>query len=132
MVILPPVLKKEVPVVSLSSAVLGIGALALVASGCSWTDKIGTHHLIVGIGFAVVTSTNRTGVEIRDDQALGLMVGPDSGGVGWMRHHRVVIDPERASNTVVSVKATPFSLTIKNFDPYSTQPKNPKQTKEGN
>jgi len=99
------------------------GCIALAVtfwSGCSWTDHGGTHHLIVGLGFGIVTTTNRTGVEVRDDRVLGAMIGPDGGGVGWLRRHRVAIDPEKASNTVVSIKATPLALTVKNFDPYFT------------
>ena len=113
----------------LSVYLMGLASFSLLASGCSWTDKGGTHHLIVGIGFAVVTCTNRTGVEVRDDRALGLMLGTDGGGIGWMRHHLVAIDPERASNAIVSIKATPFNLTIRNFDPYSKDTNQPNQEK---
>lgn len=94
-------------------------ASSLLLYGCSWTDSSGTHHLIVGVGFGVITTTNRAGVEVRDSRVLGAEVDPDGGGIGWMRHHRVAIDPALASNVVVSVKASPFGLTVKNFDPYS-------------
>ena len=46
-------------------------------AGCSWTDKNGTHHLIVGIGFGVVTTTNRAGVDVYDARVLGGEIGPD-------------------------------------------------------
>lgn len=98
----------------------GITFLSLLCTGCSWTDKGGTHHLIVGIGFGVITTTDRVGVDVRDSRVLGAEIGSDGVGVGWMRHHRAVIDPAIASNTIVSIKANPFGLTIKNFDPYST------------
>jgi len=94
-------------------------AFGLLLSGCSWTDAGGTHHLIVGVGFGVITTTNRPGVEVRDSRFLGGEIGPDGAGVGWVQHHHVAIDPALASNVVVSVNASPFALTVKNFDPYS-------------
>jgi len=106
--------------------------LAILAgtAGCSWTDKSGTHHLIVGLGFGIITTTNCTGVEVRDSQVLGAAVEADGAGIGWMRHHRVAINPTLASNVVISIKANPCSLTVKNFDPYSTVTNKP--TKENN
>jgi hypothetical protein len=92
--------------------VLGLGALA----GCSWTDKNGTHHLIVGLGFGVVTTTNMPGVDVWDSRVLGALAGPNGASVGWMQQHRLAIDPLRASNVVISIKATPCSLTVRNFD----------------
>ena len=80
-----------------------------------WSDKSGTHRLIVGIGFGIITTTNRPGVDVRDSHILGGEIGPDGFGVGWMNRHRVAIDPLLASNAVVSVKANPFGLTIKNY-----------------
>lgn len=91
----------------------------LAQTGCSWTDAHGTHHLIVGLGFGVVTTTNRPGVDVYDARVLGAMAGPDGAGVGWMQQHRVAIDPALASNVVVSIKATPGSVTVKSFDPYA-------------
>jgi len=96
--------------------VFGLCAAALC--GCHWTDESGTHHMIVGVGFAIITTTNRPGVEVQDSRFLGGEIGSDGVGVGWMQHHQVAIDPALASNVVVSVKANPFSLTVKNFDPY--------------
>lgn len=98
----------------------GIIALFLLWAGCAWTDKGGTHHLIVGIGFGVITTTNRAGVDVRDSRVLGVEIRPEGAGVGWMRHHGIIIDPAIASNVVISVKANSLGLTIKNFDPYST------------
>ncbi len=89
----------------------------LAQTGCSWTDARGTHHLIVGLGLGVVTTTNRPGVDVYDARVLGAMAGPDGVGVGWMQQHRVAIDPVLASNVVVSIKATPGSVTVKSFDP---------------
>jgi hypothetical protein len=94
-------------------------AAGLIVSGCSWTDAGGTHHLIVGIGFGVITTTNRPGVEVLDSRVLGGEIGTDDAGVGFMRHYRVAIDPILASNVVITIKANPFGLTVKNFDPYS-------------
>jgi hypothetical protein len=34
----------------------------------------------------------------------------------------VEIDPNTASNAVVSIRATPFSLEVKNLDPYGEGP----------
>jgi hypothetical protein len=98
--------------------VLGTAALLLL-TGCYWTDTTGTHHLVVGIGFGIITTTNRPGVEVFDSRILGGQFGPDRVGVGLMRHHSLLLDPALASNVVVSVKASPFGLTVKNFDPYS-------------
>jgi hypothetical protein len=98
--------------------------------GCSWTDAGGTHHLIVGLGLGIITTTNCTAVDVRDSRVLGGEIGPDGVGIGWVQHHRVAIDPARASNVVVSVKANPFGLTIKNFDPYSTDHSKTNQTEE--
>lgn len=106
---------------------LTFSALTLYA-GCSWTDKGGTHHLIVGVGFGVITTTNRAGVEVRDSRILGGEFGPDTVGLGWMEHHRTAIDPMLASNVVISVKASGMNVTIKNFDPYGTNQNDPGQT----
>ena len=98
---------------------LAISLVCLVlVTGCSWTDKHGTHHLIVGVGFGLVTTTNRAGVDVYDSAVLGAAVGPDGAGVGWMRHHRVQIDPKLASNVVISIKSTPGNLTITNYAPF--------------
>lgn len=94
--------------------------LVLVAAGCSWTDKGGTHHLIVGIGFGVITTTNAPGVSVYESHVLGGELGPDFAGLGWMQHHQVQIDPALASNVVVSIKSTGLDASIKNFDPYQT------------
>lgn len=89
-------------------------------AGCAWTDKGGTHHLIVGIGFGVITTTNCPGVDVRDSHVLGGEFGPDFVGLGWMQHHRVEINPAIASNVVVSVKANRMGITVKNFDLYGS------------
>ena len=101
---------------------MAVGFLICLAiadgTGCSWTDKGGTHHLIVGLG--VITTTNRTGVEVRDSRILGGEFGPDAIGLGWLEHHRTAIDPAIASNVVISVHASGLNVTIKNFDLYGT------------
>jgi hypothetical protein len=88
-------------------------------AGCSWTDTGGTHHLIVGVGFGIITTTNCPGVDVCDTHILGGEFGPHFVGIGWLRHHQVDIDPPNASNVVVSVKAGHMGITVKNFDPYS-------------
>jgi hypothetical protein len=98
---------------------LALLLVALLLGGCAWTDKSGTHHLIVGIGFGVITTTNRPGVDVWDSHVLGAEAGPSGFGVGWMGHNRVVLDPVLASNVVVSIQARHFGVTVKNFDPYS-------------
>jgi hypothetical protein len=75
----------------------------------------------VGIGFGIINSTNRAGVEVVDSRVLGGQVGPDRLSVGLMRSHSVVLDPALASNIVLSVKSDPRGLTIRNFDPYPQQ-----------
>ena len=112
------------------AAMVGVSAMAWFSSGCAWTDAGGTHHLIVGIGFGVITTTNRTGVDVLDSRVLGAEIGPDGIGVGWMRHHRVAIDPALASNVVVSVKVNSFGLTVTNFDPYPIETHKPTRESE--
>lgn len=94
--------------------------LTLMFAGCSWADRHGTHHLIIGLGFGVVTTTNRAGLEVYDSRVIGATAGPAGSGVGLVQQHRVAIDPALASNVVTSIRANPWSLTIKNFDPFST------------
>lgn len=89
-----------------------------VLCGCSWTDSSGTHHLIVGVGFGIITTTNKPGLEVQDSHVLGAEGGLEGAGIGWIQHHRIIIDPALASNVVVSVNANPFGLMVKNFDPY--------------
>jgi hypothetical protein len=108
-------------------SVIWLLASSLVLSGCSWTDSGGTHHLIVGLGFGIITTTNRSGVEVRDSRVLGGEIGPDGVGLGWMQHHRVAIDPAVASNVVISIKASRMGITVKNFDPYSSNTNTVKQ-----
>lgn len=86
--------------------------------GCSWTDKYGTHHLIVGVGFGLITTTNRLGVDVYESAVLGAAAGPDGAGIGWMQHHSVQIDPALVSNVVISIKSNPTSLTITNYTPF--------------
>jgi len=86
------------------------------ATGC-WTDARGNkHHLIVGIGFGVITTTNRPGVTVSDSRVLGVQLGPDTLGAGYLSRQRIIIDPVLASNVVMSVKANPFDLTVTHHD----------------
>jgi hypothetical protein len=95
-------------------------ALSFGLAGCSWTDKGGTHRLIIGLGFGLITTTNRPGVDVYDARILGGEFGPDGVGLGWMHHHRVEINPAIASNVVISVKAGHWGISVKNFDPYGS------------
>jgi len=76
----------------------------------------------------MITTTTRPGVEVQDSRILGGEFSTERVRLGWTQHHRVAIDPAIASNVVVSVKATPFSLTVKNFDPYSMNHAKPNKT----
>lgn len=89
--------------------------ITAVATGCSWSDGHGTHHLIVGIGFGLISTTNRPGVDVTDVHALGLTAGRAVVGAGWVHQRAVVIDPKLASNVVISIASTPGNLTVKNF-----------------
>jgi hypothetical protein len=87
-------------------------------SGCaSWTGKDGVRHsLILGVG--VVSALDKGPVQVQDLRAGGLTVGPDLVSVGFAQRHEVEIDPEKAGNAVISVKARPFGLDVRNFDPF--------------
>ena len=100
------------------------GLLGLALSGCSWTDARGTHYLVVGIGFGIITSTNHPGIDVRDTRVLGAELGPDAFGVGCLSRHRVAIDPLLASNAIVSIKANPLKLTVESRDVYCTKTHN--------
>jgi hypothetical protein len=89
----------------------------MLLGGCSWTDVHGTHHLIVGLGFGVLTTKNSGGVGALNGQVLGATAWSDGVAVGWIQHHSVIIDPVLASNAVVSINAASFGITITNFQP---------------
>jgi hypothetical protein len=88
---------------------------ALSSGGCSWTNKSGTHYLIVGIGFGVITTTNRPGIDVFNTRIAGMAIAPSGVDLGLMNRHRVEIDPVFASNVVLSVKLSTGNLTIKNY-----------------
>jgi hypothetical protein len=88
-------------------------ALALV-TGCSWTDRHGTRHVAI-VGFGIVSVTNQQGALVQDVRGIGLVVD-ESVNLGLVQRHRVEIDPNYATNLVVSVKATPLGLVLKNFE----------------
>jgi hypothetical protein len=119
--------ERALPLRRNTPSIICLLASGLALVGCSWTDSGGTHHLIVGVGFGIITTTNRSGVEVRDSRVLGGEIGPDGAGLGWMQHHRVAIDPALASNVVVSIKASRMGITVKNFDPYSSNTNTVKQ-----
>jgi hypothetical protein len=108
-----------------------VAAIAAIAvAGCSWSDSHGTHHLIVGVGFGVITTTNRPGVDVYDTRILGVSAGPDGVGAGWMQHHSVKINPNLASNAVISVKSISGGLEIKNYPINWTDSTTTNQTKK--
>ncbi|HEY3864271.1 MAG TPA: hypothetical protein VGO59_20560 [Verrucomicrobiae bacterium] len=88
---------------------------AAAGGGCSWTNQSGTHYLIAGIGFGVITTTNRPGIDVSNTRIAGMTVGPSGADVGLLNRHRVEIDPALASNVVLSVKLRTGNLTIKNY-----------------
>lgn len=96
---------------------LATGASLWFATGCTWHDARGTHRWFVGLGLGVISTTNAPGVNVHQCSGIGLLVGPDAGGLGLFQTHRVVLDPRVASNTVVSSCATPTSITLTHFDP---------------
>lgn len=109
--------KKHAPRARVRLLVLGL-ALASGLAGCSWTDQSGTHHLVVGIGFGVITSyTNCPGVQVSESRILGAEIGPNFSGVGLLQHHRVEIAPALTNNVVVSINSRHGNLTVTNFNP---------------
>lgn len=109
------------------NAVLIFSVLFINLSGCAWTDDSGIRHtLIVGLGY--VSQASSSGINVSDVGALG--VAYDQGlGIGLVRNRRVGIDPNIATNAIISIKATPFSLNVKNINPY-VQPAIPKEEKQ--
>jgi hypothetical protein len=88
--------------------------MLLLLPAC-WTNESGTHHLIVGVGFGVITTTNYQGVSVLNSTIAGGEIGPYGFGVGLMNHHEVQIDPEIASNLVISVQSYPNRIIITNY-----------------
>lgn len=81
--------------------------------GLGWTDETGVHHTVI-IGFGMVSHTNGP-VTALDVRGLGLVL--DRGiSAGLVQRHEVMIDPAIASNVVVSIQATPLTMTVKNYD----------------
>lgn len=106
-----------------------LGVLLLAVTGCSWRDKNGTSHTVV-VGFGIVSTVDQPGVCAQDCKALGVVVGRSGVNAGLVQTHRVSIDPNEATNAIIQVHSTPLSLTVKNFDPYSSSPtKKPKPRK---
>ena len=93
---------------------LTVSILLLLLTGCSWIDSKGVKHsLIIGLGY--VSQADATGIEVTDFGAAGIAL--DQGvSIGLMRKTSVEINPNTASNAIVSVKASPFSLNIRKID----------------
>ncbi len=102
-------------------------ALGLV-SGCTWTSSNGSRHtIILGIGY--VSHAEAKGISASDLSTLGITC--ENGiSAGYARNHRVEIDPNTAPNAIVSVKARPFSLEVKNANPFSSPEGHPVISKE--
>jgi hypothetical protein len=106
----------------------------LSAAGCAGIpihseDGI-SHHLVIGIG--MVSTKEQQGVSVEDARILGLMIGKGGFNAGIGQQHTVEIDPNTASNTVISIRATPFSLTVTNFSIHDTNQTNDNSNREGN
>ena len=114
------------------AGLLSVAVLLAGAAGCTWTDGRGTHQLIVGVGFGIITTTNRPGVDVSDTRLLGAMAGPGGASAGWMLHHQVEINPVIASNVVISIQTGHGGITVKNFNPYTVNTNLPAQTKPEN
>ena len=92
-------------------------ALACFATGCAWTDRNGTRHVAI-IGFGIVSVTNQQGAAVQDVRGVGIVV--DEGvTLGFVQRHRVMIDPNYATNLVLAIRATPFELTVTNYNTFS-------------
>ena len=101
-----------------------VALTAGMLAGCTWTDRRGVQHtLIIGVGHVSRVATN--GMTALDVRALGFVCDPGV-HLGLVQTHQVEIDPNVASNAVISIKASPFSLTVKNFNPY--EPNHTNQT----
>ena|ERR1017187_1243822 len=111
-------------------ATLLLPILLISCSGVPIHGKNGTNHYVV-IGLGIVSVKEQQGVSVTDGSALGLMAGPQGMYAGWSQNHSVQIDPIAASNVVISISATPFSLTVTNFDPYSINKAEPVRSQKG-
>lgn len=120
-------------------AALLLAAVLALASGCAgsakglgigWTDRSGVRHALI-LGFGMVSLTNGP-MSALDVRAAGLVL--DRGAsLGIVRRHTVEIDPGQAGNAVASIHTSPFSLTVKTFDPGPANlPANCNSTKERN
>lgn len=97
-------------------------ALALFHAGCArdihgtawgWTATNGVQHAMI-LGFGWVSLTNGPASAL-DVKAAGLVL--DRGiSAGFVQRHEISIDPERASNIVVSIRSTPFSMSVRHWD----------------
>jgi len=89
--------------------------------GCSWSDKYGTHHLVIGIGFGEFTSnTNNPAVQVSESRIAGAELGPGFSGLGLIQHHRVEIAPDLTNNIVIKINSHHGVLSVTNFNPHET------------
>jgi hypothetical protein len=96
------------------SARLICSILLFLLQGCSWVDSNGINHTLI-IGFGYVSQASATGISAADMTVAGIAF--DHGiSLGLMKKMRVEINPNTASNAIVSIKAAPFSLAVKNFN----------------
>lgn len=98
-----------------------IPLVGAVLCGCSWTDRRGPHHLV--LGFGIVTSTNEVGVEVPDTRVMGER--------GWTGRVRCGIraapprgdHPAMSFNVILTVCSTSSSLMVSNLSITGSQPK---------
>ena len=107
-----------------------IASLLIGCSGVPIHSQSGTTHYVI-LGLGVVSLREQKGVSVTDGGALGLIAGRSGLTAGIGQQHDVRIDPTMASNVVISISATPFSLTVTNFDPYWTNGARWGQQKKG-
>jgi hypothetical protein len=85
---------------------------AAMLSACTWTDKSGTRRVVI-IGFGIISETNEAGISARDSRVIGGLWEKGGGGIGFIQQHRMEIDPERATNDLIAVRATPTVFSFK-------------------
>ena len=95
---------------------LALGWFLLNMLGCAWKDSSGVRHTII-LGFGYVSRSTTTGITASDVGAVGIHCEQGL-SLGLIRKRSVEISPTSAPNAIVSIEASPFSLTVKNFDPY--------------
>ena len=105
-------------------------SLLIGCSGIPLHSKNGTTHYVI-LGLGIVSVKEQKGVSVVDGLALGLMAGKGGFTAGIGQHHDLEIDPNTATNVIISIASTPFSLAVTNFDPYCTNSSPPIQPRKG-